>query len=418
MREDIKERIEICSIGKVPDNYKKSNVGIIPEDWNEMDFYQCATIQSGLIDPKIQPYSYMRHIGPENIEKDTGRIVNVVRAKEQGLISGKFLFDENCIIYSKVRPNLNKVCMPNYEGICSADCYVIHNKENIIKEFLHCYMLSDFFKKQAVACSMRTKMPKINQEELSTIKIIVPKPLEQKRIVEIIQAVDQKNKLNEKLLIEKQKQKKWIAQLLLTGRVRVPGFSKEWKKVRMSEIFKERKEYAVKDAGYEHVTLSKDGIFPKCERYDREHLVTNVNKNYKVTRSGDICYNPANLKFGVICKNRYEDAIFSPIYVTLETRSGYDSEFAAQFVSRQDFINAVRKYEEGTVYERMAVKAEDFMKYDAYVPQFDEQKAISSILSKMDNEILLIEKKVELVRQEKRALMQLLLSGIVRVNEI
>lgn len=42
--------------------------------------------------------------------------------------------------------------------------------------------------------------------------------------------------------------------------------------------------------------------FPKCERYDREHLVTNVNKNYKVTRSGDICYNPANLKFGVICK--------------------------------------------------------------------------------------------------------------------
>ena len=147
-------------------------------------------------------------------------------------------------------------------------------------------------------------------------------------------------------------------------------------------------------------------------------MVTNVNKNYKVTRSGDICYNPANLKFGVICKNRYGDAIFSPIYVTLETRSGYDSEFAAQFVSRQDFINAVRKYEEGTVYERMAVKAEDFMKYDAYVPQFDEQKAISSILSKMDNEILLIEKKVELVRQEKRALMQLLLSGIVRVNEI
>lgn len=197
MREDIKERIEICSIGKVPDNYKKSNVGIIPEDWNEMDFYQCATIQSGLIDPKIQPYSYMRHIGPENIEKDTGRIVNVVRAKDQGLISGKFAFDENSIIYSKVRPNLNKVCMPNYEGICSADCYVIHNKENIIKEFLHCYMLSDFFKKQAVACSMRTKMPKINQEELSTIKIIVPKPLEQKRIVEIIQAVDQKNKLNE-----------------------------------------------------------------------------------------------------------------------------------------------------------------------------------------------------------------------------
>lgn len=240
MREEIKERIEICSIGKVPDNYKKSKVGIMPEDWNEMDFCQCATIQSGLIDPKIQPYCDMRHIGPENIEKDTGRIVNVVKAKEQGLISGKFVFDEKSIIYSKVRPNLNKVCMPDYEGICSADCYVIHNTGNIIKEFLHCYMLSEFFLKQAVACSMRTKMPKINQEDLATLKIIVPSYLEQKHIVEIIQAVDKKNVLNERILFEKKKQKKWIAQLLLTGRVRVPGFSEEWKKVKMSEIFKER----------------------------------------------------------------------------------------------------------------------------------------------------------------------------------
>ena len=83
---------------------------------------------------------------------------------------------------------------------------------------------------------------------------------------------------------------------------------------------------------------------------------------------------------------------------------------------RWDFINAVRKYEEGTVYERMAVKPEDFLKFEILLPPLDEQIAIAEVLSAADREIDLLQRDLEQEKQQKKALAQLLLSGIVRVT--
>ena len=139
-------------------------------------------------------------------------------------------------------------------------------------------------------------------------------------------------------------------------------------------------------------------------------------KAYKITHKGDICYNPANLKFGVICENTFGDAIFSPIYVTFEVKEGVSREYLANYLMRSDFINAVRKYEEGTVYERMAVKPEDFLEVKVCVPQIEEQVAVAKVLSMSDYEIDLLRQSIEQERQKKKALMQLLLTGIVRVR--
>ena len=168
---------------------------------------------------------------------------------------------------------------------------------------------------------------------------------------------------------------------------------------------------------YPHVTLSTKGILPKSERYDRDHLVKDEDKEYKITHKGDICYNPANLKFGVICENTFGNAIFSPIYVTFEVIGNVSREYLAQYLMRWDFINAIRKYEEGTVYERMAVKPEDFLKYEILLPEIKEQITISEVLSAADREIDLRQKDIEQEKQKKKALMQLLLTGIVRVKD-
>ena len=83
-----------------------------------------------------------------------------------------------------------------------------------------------------------------------------------------------------------------------------------------------------------------------------------------------------------------------------------------------DFINAVRKYEEGTVYERMAVKPEDLLLYKVKFPSLKEQTAIAEILSTADKEIELLKKDIEQEKLKKNSLMQLLLTGIVRVDEL
>ena len=154
------------------------------------------------------------------------------------------------------------------------------------------------------------------------------------------------------------------------------SLSGNWKKVKLSNILKEYSELHIKDDSIVHATLSKEGIFPKTDRYDRDFLVKDEDKKYKVTHLNDICYNPANLKFGVITRNTFGDCIISPIYITFKIKSGFIPKFVELLVTRKQFISKARKYEQGTVYERMSVNSSDLLSMYVLIPSFSIQQKI------------------------------------------
>ena len=193
-------------------------------------------------------------------------------------------------------------------------------------------------------------------------------------------------------------------------KLRFPGFDEPWKETALSSVLTERNEYAEKDGTYEHATLSKEGIYGKTARYDRDFLVSTENKKYKVTHLGDLCYNPANLKFGVICLNTYGDAIFSPIYVTFEIEASFDPDFIGAYLTRWDFINRALKYQQGTVYERMAVSPEDFVSIKCCFPQKPEQTRLAEFITLLDKRIAAQGKYVESLKKYKRGVVRTLLS--------
>ena len=194
-------------------------------------------------------------------------------------------------------------------------------------------------------------------------------------------------------------------------KLRFPGFDEPWEAVTLSSILHERNEYAEKDGSYEHATLSKEGIYAKTARYDRDFLVSTENKKYKVTHYNDLCYNPANLKFGVICLNKYGDAIFSPIYVTFEVDEKVDVDFIGANVTRWDFINHALRFQQGTVYERMAVSPEDFLSIQCYLPSKNEQVHIASLMRVLDNRIEKQQSYVDALKKYKRGAVRSLLSA-------
>ena len=237
----------------------------------------------------------------------------------------------------------------------------------------------------------------ISKDTISNLNVKIPSKEEQTKIANFLSLLDKKIELQTKKIEDLKLYKKGLTEF---------EFNKDYPLVPLKNILKERKEYSEKDSKYPHVTLSKDGIYDKGERYNRDFLVKDNSKEYKITKLHDLCYNPANLKFGVICLNEYGNAIFSPIYITFEIDKNINPYYIKHYTTRFNFIRAVRKYEQGTVFERMAVSPEDFLKFNIKLPNIEMQNYIVNKLECMIRKINLEEKKLYKLQELKKGLMQ------------
>lgn len=152
----------------------------LPEGWEWARFADVANIASNLVYPA--DYKDRPHIAPDSIEKATGRLLEYRTVGEDGVRSNKHRFLPGQILYSKIRPNLSKAVIVDFEGLCSADMYPID--AYISARYLLNYILSATFLNMATRQDTRVAMPKINQEALSRIPVPVPPFAEQHRIVE------------------------------------------------------------------------------------------------------------------------------------------------------------------------------------------------------------------------------------------
>lgn len=169
--------------------------------WKNVPLQRVIEIASGQADPTKAPYCDLPHVGGENIEADTGNILNLRTAREDGVISGKYVFDEHDILYSKIRPALNKVAAPEFSGVCSADVYPIRPSGDMLSRKYLVYLLrSESFVKYATKHSGRGKIPKINREDLFAYDAMLPALAEQDSIASFLSSLDERiNLLSQKL---------------------------------------------------------------------------------------------------------------------------------------------------------------------------------------------------------------------------
>lgn len=193
-------------------------------------------------------------------------------------------------------------------------------------------------------------------------------------------------------------------------KLRFPGFTEDWEQYRLDELLIERSILCTQSEKYPLVSFTVErGVTPKTERYNREALVVGnkASKKYKLTLMDDIVYNPANLKFGAIARNKYGKAVFSPIYVTLEVKSDrIISDFLEYILTSKSFINKALRYQQGTVYERQSVNVESFLLQTINIPTVNEQIAISNLLYKYDKIISIYKHKLVVLNLKKKALLQ------------
>lgn len=198
-------------------------VGMIPKHWNVTKFKYICSVKTNLVN--VKKYQEYPQISPDNIEKDSGILLNYSTVAEAGVISDNHLFFKGQILYSKIRPKLNKATIAPFNGLCSADMYPIETNENTM--FVLYMILSQYFLNQvSLVTEDRVKMPKINQEELGVIKIVLPDNInEQEKIVlylhqkcqDISKAIEEKKEQLETL----EQYKKSIIYEYVTGKKEV-----------------------------------------------------------------------------------------------------------------------------------------------------------------------------------------------------
>ena len=166
-----------------------------PKGWSVKSFEDFAQIDGNMI-TDYKKYADYPHIGIDSIEKGTGELKGYRTVREDGVISGKYLFTPKHIIYSKIRPNLNKVALPMFDGLCSADAYpILPNPENCNRVFLAIAMRSKYYLDYILQFSSRTNLPKVNRKEIAGFRMPLP-PLElQNRFAAFVAEVD-KSKLS------------------------------------------------------------------------------------------------------------------------------------------------------------------------------------------------------------------------------
>jgi len=171
-----------------------------PKGWEKKELEYFCSFDTNMISEFSEYYDYF-HVGISNIEKETGNIIKCKKVKDDNIISGKYLFDERHIIYSKIRPNLNKVALPNFRGLCSADAYpLLVNSENANRIFLASLLRSKSFIDFILQHSTRTNIPKANKAQMKLYKGIAPPITLQNQFAERIKEINAQKEQAQKSL--------------------------------------------------------------------------------------------------------------------------------------------------------------------------------------------------------------------------
>lgn len=330
-------------------------------------------------------------------------VISDIVSKTTTTLSNPFLSKNNDLIIpgSGEDPIDIAVARAIYQNdiILGGDLNVLRPKSNVSAAFLS-YQLNGVRRYDIAKKAQGKSIVHLHNSDLKEVCVSIPTYDEQLHIVKLLTKIDEMIETQSKIIADCLSYRNAIVDYFFES------LSSNWRKVKLSNILKEYSELHVKDNSIIHATLSKEGIYPKTDRYDRDFLVKDEEKKYKVSHLNDICYNPANLKFGVITRNTFGDCIISPIYITFTINNNYLPKFVELLVTRKQFITQARKYEQGTVYERMAVNSSDLLSMNVFIPSLSIQQKIVDIVDIIDNKITNEKELLNLYKMQKDYLLK------------
>ncbi|AWS61525.1 restriction endonuclease subunit S [Escherichia coli] len=407
---------------------------MVPKGWSSVQAQDvCKSISVGVV---IKPTQYYV---PEGYGVKAFRSANVregfindsdwVYFSHEGHAINKksHLKTGDVLIVRTGYPGTACVVTPEFEGSNAIDIVIARpDMDKIIPEYLCAYTNSHIGKSQVLDLQGGMAQKHLNVGAYQVLKINLPPLREQKKIAQILLTWDNAISVTEKLLTNSQQQKKALMQQLLTGKKRLLDengvrFSTEWEFKRISEIATRVQR---KNDAAEHPILtisSLSGFVRQDERYSRYMAGESV-KNYILLKKGEFAYNKGNSKtyeFGCIFDlEAYEAGLVPHVYVCFRLKNGLSHRYF-KYLFEADYLKPQLGALVNTGVRNnglLNIKPTEFMQTKVPVPCFEEQESIADMLYNSSRTIRVLQDKLACLKDEKKALMQQLLTGKRRVK--
>lgn len=314
---------------------------------------------------------------------------------------GQFAYFDHTVPYDVIRINSGMVVLD-------------HSESKVDAKYLYALCRSQIIEKQISSASFGSAQPQLTVGIIKRIRLPIPSLPEQKKIAQILSAWDKTITTTEKLLANSQQQKKALLQQLLSGKIRFPGFKEKWKLQSISAFIKESRIAGSTGDKAKKITIKLygQGVVAKSEK-----RIGSESTKYFIRKVGQFIYSKLdflNGAFGVVPPelDGYESTLDLPSFDFLPN---VDQRWFMHFVSREEFYSANLGLANGGRKARR-VNPSDLLAVQIPTPSIEEQQIIASTLSSMDQEIASIKHELDYLKQEKNALMQLLLTGKRRVK--
>ena len=401
--------------------YKQTELGLIPEDWEVKKFNKFSKFYSG----GTPLTSKSEYYGGEIPFIKSGEIYYDRTEQfltQEGLnnSSAKLVYRGD-LLYALYGANSGEVAISQLEGaINQAILCIQQNKDEAETIYLYNYLKLE--KSNIINKFLQGGQGNLSADIIKNLQIPLPPLPEQKKIADCLSTWDCAIEKQSALINALTQRKKALMQQLLTGKKRLPGFSDEWKEVKLGDLF-EKINRKNEEGNTNVVTISAQRGFVKQTDFFNKSVASETLDNYSLIYHGEFCYNKSYSNGYPLGATKrliaFEKAVVTTLYICFKIKDQKKSNgsFFEQFFEANSLDRSLIKIaqEGGRAHGLLNVSLSDFFNIKIKLPPIEEQTAIAEILATADRELQLQKEKLAQLQTQKKGLMQVLLTGKKRL---
>lgn len=403
-----------------PTNSPNNMVTELPENWNVNHFEDVAEIDKISLGANTPPDYAFEYISLSDVDSEEFFIEKSKQVFATAPSRARRIVKKGDVLMSTVRPNLLGFTLikDDVKDLIASTGFAVISARHCSEEYIFQYLFCQHMAKQFHQLLTGSNYPALSSSDVRRLKIFLPPLEEQRAIARVLGTMDELISKTNRLIAQKELRKKWLMQNLLTAKKRLKGFAGEWKIVPLGDVLSpvsrpvEKPKTSFLALG---IRSHGKGTFLKPD-FEPEKIEIDT---LFIVRENDLIVNITFAWEGAVAIVKKEDngALVSHRFPTFTFKAGHgDVEFFRHFILQSRFKYMLDLISPGGAGRNRVLSKKDFLKLEVQIPKVEEQIAIGEVLQAADNEITLLKAKTEKLREQKKGLMQQLLTGKKRLK--